>query len=344
MKRIYALFSAALLVAGLLAAPAAHAQLTIGAKGGLNVPKLSASNKDDTPLSRGYASHLAGAGGVFADYHITKTFSMQVGLEYQGQGGRKSGMQAVPIFDVLTPMMPGLMDGAGGLVDQAKGDGASQATIDALTKFSTNLTSLIGLTAQYPYLYADFKSVATFNYLMLPVQAKFGWRFREQSPVRVYVSAGVFGSWLMSARRVTSGQSPLYMDEGRIESLSSKVLELLGDAAANITASDPANPDLIDAQQRAEGFVAEVEANMSEPMNFDSKGGITSELRRFNFGFIGALGATYSFGAARRHAIMCEAGGNYGMVKMQNDPVNGQNRIGAGTISLGYAYTFGTMK
>ena len=63
-----------------------------------------------------------------------------------------------------------------------------------------------------PYLYANFKSEAKLNYLLVPVLAKFGWNLNSHSPVRIYVDAGPFAGFLLSAHQVTSGSSMIYAD------------------------------------------------------------------------------------------------------------------------------------
>ena len=62
------------------------------------------------------------------------------------------------------------------------------------------------------YLYANFKSEAKLNYLMIPVLGKFGWDFRHGSPLRIYADAGPFVGFLTSAKQVTSGSSMIYAD------------------------------------------------------------------------------------------------------------------------------------
>ena len=64
------------------------------------------------------------------------------------------------------------------------------------------------------YLYANFKSEAKLNYLMIPVLAKFGWNLKPKSPLRIYVDAGPFVGFLLSAKQVTSDSSNVYADPG----------------------------------------------------------------------------------------------------------------------------------
>jgi len=93
--------------------------------------------------------------------------------EYSEQGGKKNGLQAFTTPTAIDAMYP---------------------------------------TGQAPqYLYADYKSESKLNYLMIPVLAKCGWNIKK-SPFRVYVDAGPFISFLLSAKQVTSGSSQFYTD------------------------------------------------------------------------------------------------------------------------------------
>jgi Outer membrane protein beta-barrel domain len=61
------------------------------------------------------------------------------------------------------------------------------------------------------YLYANFNSQAKMNYLMIPILAKFSHPFK-QSPWKVYIDAGPFVGFLLSAHQVTTGNSQVYLD------------------------------------------------------------------------------------------------------------------------------------
>lgn len=63
---------------------------------------------------------------------------------------------------------------------------------------------------------------------------------------------------------------------------------------------------------------------------------IKDNVYKVNYGVSGNVGLSYQF--ASRHNLLFEVGGNYGFRKMQKSSVNGQNRIGAATVILGYAY------
>ncbi|WP_143308910.1 porin family protein [Chitinophaga vietnamensis] len=168
------LVAASLLMIGM----EASAQVDIGARGGISIPKLSAGGNEKNPLNSGYSSRLGPDFGVFAEYHVSKLFSVQAMVEYSSQGGQKSGLQAYPTPDEMKPY------------------------------FAPNPAPT--------YLYADFKSEAKLNYLMVPILAKFGWDLGKQSPWRLYVDAGPFFGFLLSAKQVTSGSSAVFLDpEGK---------------------------------------------------------------------------------------------------------------------------------
>ncbi|PVD50722.1 hypothetical protein DC498_18305 [Terrimonas sp.] len=71
---------------------------SIGIRGGLTIPNLSSgSGADVNPLNEGYSSRLGAGFGIFADFKISKLFSLQPMLEYSQQGGKKNGFQAFPV-------------------------------------------------------------------------------------------------------------------------------------------------------------------------------------------------------------------------------------------------------
>ena len=105
----------------------------IGVHGGLSIPDLSGGK--DNQLSSNYTSRLAGNFGIQAEWPVYHRFSLQVELNFAGQGGQRNGTQPI------TNLPPEL-----------------QASVPPGT-----------------YLYADFKNKAVLNYLELPILAKFSW-------------------------------------------------------------------------------------------------------------------------------------------------------------------------
>lgn len=62
------------------------------------------------------------------------------------------------------------------------------------------------------YYFANFNNTAKLNYLEFPVMLKY--RVRKDKPVGWYVNGGPYVGYLLKARTVTSGTSPLYLDNG----------------------------------------------------------------------------------------------------------------------------------
>jgi len=145
-------------------------------------------------------------------------------------------------------------------------------------------------------LYANYKSEAKMNYLLIPVLAKFGRNLTSNSPIRIYIDAGPFAGFLLSAHQVTSGSSLIYADE-----------------------------------KGQQPFPAPAQS-------FDANNDIKNQLNTFNFGVSGNIGIAYNF---TRSNIFLEGGGNYGFLNIQKGTANGKNNTGAGTVDIGYAYTFG---
>lgn len=242
-------------------------QVSIGVRGGLTIPNLTAgSGAEVNPLNEGYSSRQSIGFGIFAEFHFSKLFSLQPKLEYSAQGGKKNGFQAFPTPSEVAQSF------------QMQG----QPVPD--------------------YLYADFQSTAKINYLMLPILAKFGWNFREQSPFRVYVSAGPFVGLLLNAHQITSGNSIVYV----------------GNSTQN-PLPNPFDP-----------------AGGSWSQSFDNDHNLKDQLHRVNFGVEGNVGISYQI--KKSHAIFIEGGGNYGLLNIQKGTANGKNHSGAATIMLGFAY------
>lgn len=150
-----------------------------GIKGGLSIPNLTAGNSDN-PINTGYSSRTGAAFALYAEYHLTKQFSIQPELQYCAEGGKKNGNQAFSVPDNLASMFP---------------PGSAPA-----------------------YLYADYNSTAKFNYLILPIFAKY--HFLRKTNWDVYVSAGPFVSMLVYAKNITAGNSTIYLDAAHTQPLA----------------------------------------------------------------------------------------------------------------------------
>ncbi|NLR80689.1 porin family protein [Chitinophaga eiseniae] len=153
-------------------------QFDLGVRGGISIPNLTGGGSSlQNPLNTGYSSRQGPDFGILGEYHLSKLFSIEAMISYSSQGGKKNGFQAYPFPEEAKPVVP-----PGQPIP--------------------------------PYLYADFKSQAKLNYLMVPIWAKFGWNLGH-SPLRLYVDAGPFFGFLVGAKQVTSGSSNVYFDEGK---------------------------------------------------------------------------------------------------------------------------------
>jgi len=254
--------------------------VSIGARGGLSIPNLSSSGENETPLSKGYSSMVGPGFAVFADFQITKMFSIEPSIEYSAQGGKKDGLSAFPTADFIAQVPPEYLQQI------------PSAILDNLPQ----------------YAYTDYRSTAKFNYLLIPILAKFGWDFHENSPWRVYGGVGPFVGFLLNAKQVIRGNNEpnniIYLDEAGTQTLPN----FLG---------NPTDP-------------------LALPMNADVD--IKDDLKKVNVGFEAKVGFAYKLNS--RNSVFIEGGGNYGFIKIQKSAENGRNNTGAGIVMLGYAFHF----
>ncbi|SEN99351.1 Outer membrane protein beta-barrel domain-containing protein [bacterium A37T11] len=267
-----------LLCIGLLFAGFLQAQVSIGVRGGLSIPNLTSAGKDETPLSKGYSSTVGPGFAIFADFKISNLFSIEPAVEYSAQGGKKDGISAIPTAEITSQIPAELLP-----------------TIEA------------ALGGNIPkYIYADYKAKAKFNYLMVPVLAKFGWDLHQDSPWRVYGGVGPFIGFLLNAKSTTTGNNEpnntVYLDEAGTQTLP----DFIGGSA---------NP-------------------LALPLNKETD--IKDDLHKINVGFEAKVGFNYKL---KRSNIFIEGGGNYGFIKIQKDAENGKNNTGAGIVMVGYSYT-----
>jgi hypothetical protein len=152
------------------AALASAQSLFMGVKAGISVPNLTAGGSN--PVSAGYSSILGPYFGIFSELRLKPHFSIQMELNYDAQGGKKNGVQAIPSAEFAPYFPPG---------------------------FNAP-----------PYFYASFDSKARLNYLELPILAKFSvplgghWKF--------VIDAGPYVACLLNAKTVTVDSSDVYYD------------------------------------------------------------------------------------------------------------------------------------
>jgi hypothetical protein len=265
--------------------------VNVGVRGGLSIPNVIAGG--DNPLSKGYSSRFAGTGGIFAELGMNDLLSLRLGIEYSGQGGNRNGVQAMSSNQLMSSI--------------ANIPGIPPAMLDQMGQI---------LPGNF---YADVKNTTKFDYLMIPLSLQVGkdlggaWK-----SWRVYVGAGPFVSFLLSAKQVSKGQSKLYAD-------ATQSTTLWGIIPSEITQFIP--DDVV--PQLAYALDSETPFGTTD---------IKSDLRKVNAGVQGDLGLSYQ---CNRNKFFLEVGGNYGFVRLQKEASNGSNHIGSATITLGYAYRLG---
>ena len=226
--------------------------IKFGIRGGLNVPSLMAGG-NDTPLSEGYSSRLAPAWGIFTELQLNPVFSLRLGVEYSGMGGKKNGMQAMPTARLITEL--GSSFGMGGKTPEQQ----------------MALGGMMAWSEATPYFYADIKNTAKFDYIMIPMLAQFG-RDLGTSPWRVYVNAGPFVSFLLSGNRVSEGTSKMFADPSGTQTLWDVM------------------PD--ETKMAVSAIFPQIESTMNEPVIYGTTK-ITGELKSANFGVTGNVGIRY---------------------------------------------------
>jgi hypothetical protein len=162
---------------GMLSTYAQSGKYYAGIKAGFGIPSLT-TGANSTPLSEDYASRLGFYGGFAAEMQTSKRFGIRAEINYSSQGGKRDGMQALPLpaeMQQLWQMLPGF-----------------------------------GVTAD-DYMYANIKSVAIINYLEIPVMAKY--TISLSSKINFYVQAGPYMGFLLNAKNETSGSSSIFVDK-----------------------------------------------------------------------------------------------------------------------------------
>lgn len=78
-----------------------EAQIKIGVHGGMSVPNLRGGTNE---VSQGYSSRFAPSFGVFGEYELNNNFYLNAGINFDGQGGQRNGVQ--PITSTDLPPLP----------------------------------------------------------------------------------------------------------------------------------------------------------------------------------------------------------------------------------------------
>ena len=161
-----------------------HAQnWQFGVKGGLSLPNLTSSGGSE--VSKGYKTISGPDIASVAEYKLSDKFSIESGIELSTQGGKKSGLQAIPAIPELSQYFPPGTE----------------------------------------YLYANFTSTVRLQYLMLPVLLKYTMDLGNGGKWKLYVDGGVFGALLTKAEASASGSSKIYFDKEQTQQVGTVTVQ-----------------------------------------------------------------------------------------------------------------------
>lgn len=150
-------------------------------------------------------------------------------------------------------------------------------------------------------LYANFRNTAKLDYLEIPVLA----RFHTGPMRRFFLDLGPYAGLLLSAKNVTSGVSPVYVDESG--------------TPFTVPPGDPEGVPLV--------------------ADFGATTDNKSSLHDFNWGLQGGFGVEQPVG---RGKVSLEVRGELGLMNIQKYPAeDGKNSTGALVILLGYKVPLG---
>lgn len=183
----------------------------------------------------------------------------------------------------------------------------------ALSANPSLIAALTSMQQALPqYYYANLTNKTTFDYVMIPLLAQWAFSFKD-SGWDFYFHAGPFVSFLVSSKLKSSGSSSMYAD-----------------ASGTTLLWDTLDPTI---QTALETALPDLATTMKSPMEYGTSN-ITSEMRTTNVGLMAGIGFRYQ---ANHNYFFAELSGNYGLIPVQSEKTNGQNRLGALSIQLGYA-------
>jgi hypothetical protein len=222
---------------------------------------------DDNIYSMGYETVPGFDGSLFGDFGITEHFSIKAELGFSRKGGERNGVQPIP-----------------------------PASLGPLEQI-----------AQGNPVWATFDNTAVFNYIEIPILAKYEWDLG--SKWGVYVNAGLYVDFIINPEQVTksNGDVPLYWNEEQ-----TVPVEVPYDTGAGIVMV-PLSVDLTATTD------------------------INADLANMDFGGMWGFGFTYAISESSE--LLADIRGSYGFIPLQNDTdTYGSVHMGNMTFALGYAY------
>ncbi|RYD99344.1 MAG: PorT family protein [Sphingobacteriales bacterium] len=148
----------------------AQQDISIGLKGGLSIPNLSAGEtKND--WNKDYISRIGPNFGAFVEIGLSRKFSLVPELMFSGQGGRRKTVQPMTIPEQYLSIFQ--------------------------TVFNTS----------NDYVFANLENVSRINYLQLPVHIKFSQPIALKQKLSVYIQAGPYIGYMLSARQIVKSEN-----------------------------------------------------------------------------------------------------------------------------------------
>lgn len=148
----------------------AQKDISIGLKGGLSIPNLSASEtKND--WNKDYTSRIGPSFGVFAEIGLSKKFSLVPELIFSGQGGKRNTVQPMTIPEQYVYLFQ--------------------------TVFNTDKD----------YVFANLDNVSRINFLQLPIHLKFSQPIALQKKLSVYLQAGPYIGYMVSGKQIVKSEN-----------------------------------------------------------------------------------------------------------------------------------------
>jgi len=211
----------------------------------------------NSEISEGYSSRMGPDAGVYLGERLSSAFAVQVEAVYSSQGGKKNGMQLIP-------------------------DGALPA----------------GTVPPGMSLYANYNNETALNYLEVPLLVRYTMDAAGSLGLsKMYIDAGPYVGFLLSATNRTGGVSSLYVDRS-------------GTPLLLPPAGQP-----------------------TPPMDFTATTDVSSDISKLNAGITGGIGFARTLGPGD---IILHVRGAYGLKNIQTDPKNGRNNTGNFVVALGY--------
>jgi len=148
----------------------AQHDISIGLKGGLSIPNLSAGEtKND--WNKDYISRIGPNFGAFVEIGLGRKFSLVPELMFSGQGGRRNTVQPMTIPEEYVAVFQ--------------------------TVFNTS----------NDYVFANLENVSRINYLQLPLHIKFAQPIALKQKLAVFIQAGPYIGYMVSAKQIVTSEN-----------------------------------------------------------------------------------------------------------------------------------------